>query len=244
MNLNLTRLVFKTHKWLAVGVGLISFLWFFSGIFMTIPPRLLNALGVTESSAKGPRNDYRGVKVSLADAIAAVDRKTEEALDVNRVEFRNIEGLLYYRISTREGVYLVSGQDAALLNIDAEVAQRLAVSKGLRSEHAGTTTLLRSHGGDYQWGPLPAWRIEASDASRTLYYVEVEGGEVRTTNRLGRVRTFLVGLHTLEFLNPYVSPRRIGLIMWVFSIVGTIMTVFGFWILWIQFQNWRQRKIA
>lgn len=209
---------------------------------MTIPQRLLNAVAGAGGSTQDQRDHYREVKVSLADAIDALDRGTGNPVDVNQVAFRGIEGQLYYRVSTRQGVYLVSGRDASVLTITEDVARRIAASKGADPKDIESATLLRAHDQDYLWGPLPAWRIEVADDRRTAYYVEVAGGEVRTTHRWGRVLAFLTGMHTLEFLNPYMSGGRIRLIMWVFSIVGTIMTLFGFWILWIQFQNWRSGR--
>ena len=169
---------------------------------MTIPPRLMKAVAGTGGSAQEPRNDYREVKVSLAEAIAALDRETGKPVDVSHVEFRSIEGLLYYRVATREGVYLVSGRDAALLTVTEDVARRIAASKGASPKDIERTTLVRAHDQDYLWGPLPAWRIEVADDRRTAYYVEVPGGEVRTTHRWGRVLGFLTGMHTLDFLSP------------------------------------------
>ena len=242
--MSLTRFVFKSHKWLAVATGAFAFLWFFSGVFMTTPPRLKSMLGGGGNSAAQQPLSYRDAKVAISEAITQVDRAAGQQVSVTNVEFRNIEGLLYYRIATPQNVYLVSGKDGSFLTIDAEAARRIVISKGVNPESIGAIRMLRTLDQEHTWGPLPAWRIEMNDAQKTLFYVEVFGGETYSTQRWGRILNFLTGLHTLDFLNPYVRRSRIRLLMWVFSTVGTIMVLFGFWILGIQFQNWRQQRLT
>lgn len=242
--MNLQKFVFKSHKWLAVGTGILSFLWFFSGIFMTIPERLLRVAADGGTPAEEQKSPFREMRLSPAEAIVKAEQAAGQPVVVSSVSFRQIEGRMHYLISARQGNFLVSSLDGSLLTITEALARRIVAAQGARPEDLGSATLLQSFYAEYTWGPLPVWRIAAHDPKKMIYYVEMDGGEVRSSSRLGRLRGFLTGLHSLEFLNPYLSRGRIRFIMWVFSIAGTTMTLFGFWILWIQFQNWRQRKPA
>lgn len=242
--MTLSRFVFKSHKWLAVPTGVITFLWFFSGILMTVPNRLLRAVAGPQPQvgrAQTGESPYRTLRISIPDAIAAVDRSGGHALNVRDVSMRSIEGQLYYRISTEEGVRLVNGNDGSLLTISGDVARRILVHGGIPAEQLGAVAFLKEYNLEYPYGPLPAWRVESHDAKATIYYVGVDG-ELRSSRRLGRIHEFLMGMHTLEFLSPWFRIGILRLIMWIFSILGTTMTLFGFWILWIQYKNWLERR--
>lgn len=240
--MNITKFVFKTHKWLAVSAGAMTVLWFFSGIFMTIPGPLLRAFAQDEKPPAETASPYRNLRVSVPGAIAAADGAAGRNVDVHDIAFRKIEDRLYYRVGTRQGVFLVSGDDATILRVTEDVAKRIVVHRGAGADELGSVTRLETYGVEYTFGPLPAWRIAASDAQRRIYYVEVNGGEVRFTTRVARLRGHIVGVHSLEFLNGWLSRGVIHLIMWVLAIVGTAMSVFGCWILWLQWRNWRQAR--
>jgi hypothetical protein len=243
--MNLTRVVFKSHKWLAVTAGSMTFLWFFSGIFLVLPNRLLHILS-SVGPAPAPKNreahDFRALRVSIPEAIAAVDRAAGRTVLVQGVEMRKIEGQVYYRLAADDATHLVNAQDGSLLEISEEVARRILVHEGIAAASLGSASRVETYGAEYTYGPLPAWRIESRDAHRTIYYVEVHGGTVRASHRLGRVREYLEGLHTLTFLRPWLSSGALRLVLWIFSIIGTVMTVFGFWILGMQYRNWRERR--
>jgi apolipoprotein N-acyltransferase len=65
-----------------------------------------------------------------------------------------------------------------------------------------------------------------------------ETGEVRSTNRLGRIRGFISGLHVFAYLAPWMSNRSIQVTMVIAAAAGVAMTLFGAAILWIQLKHW------
>lgn len=240
--MNVTKFVFKTHKWLAVSTAVLTFLWFFSAIFMTMPAFIERA--VAEPAVASENVDlYRDLQLSVPQAIAALEQNLGHAVRVNDVLFKKIQDKLYYRFGTNEGIHLVSGTDGSLLKITEDVARAIVVHRGARAEDLQPPQLLERYDGLYTHGEIPAWKFHDT-RTNTTYFVEVRNGDTRSMGRMSRIKAHLVGWHTLEFLNPYMSHNKIRFIMWVFTVAGNAMFVFGMWILWIQFKNWRARRRA
>lgn len=243
--MNVTKFVFKSHKWLAVATSVLTVFWFFSGIFMTMPAFLQQAMAESPAPAAGPPAEiYRDFRVTIPQAIALVDQNSGAAVHVNDVTIRQIGGQLYYRVATNQGSSLVSVLDGSFLKITEEVARQLAVHAGAQAETLGAATLMKRWDGLYTWGALPVWKIQASDAAGTIYYVNPDGGDVSSFGGMKKIKAHLVGMHSLEFLNPWMSKSNIRLLMWVFTVAGNVMIFFGLWILWIQYVNWRARRTA
>lgn len=241
--MSLNRFVFKSHKWLAVAAGLLTLIWFVSGIVMVLP---VSIFGAPEplSAAGPPGPGYKEIAVSIPQAIAAVEAGLGREVKVTGVEFRRIAGRLLYRVQTDgAGAHLVDALSGERYVIDEAVAREL-LRLADPAATGGELTLVREFDSDYRYGPLPAYRMTMSDAMRTNYYIGVETGEVRATNTGGRWRGFLAGMHTFDFLHGIASSRAVRLSLVGTSLVGTLMTLFGFWILWIQFVNWRARRRA
>lgn len=241
--MNLSRFVFKSHKWLAVAAGLLTLIWFVSGIVMVLPVSIFGAPG--QLSAAGPPGPaYKEIAVGIPQAIAAVEAGLGREVNVTSVEFRRIAGRLLYRVQTDgAGAHLVDAISAERYVIDETRAREL-LRLADPAAAGGAMTLVREFDSDYRYGPLPAYRLSLADAARTNYYVSVETGEVRATNTGGRWRGFLAGMHTFDFLRPWTNAVSHRLLLVVTSLVGTLMSLFGLWILWIQFVNWRARRRA
>lgn len=240
--MTLNRLVYKTHKWLAVGVGLFTLLWFASGIVMVLPRNLIGSAG-PERAGSGAPPDYKGVSISVPQAISAAEAAAGGSVVTTDVNLRRIEGRLYYQISTaKSGSHLIDAVSGARLEITEEYAKQMAVrligGRGTVEESG----LVRKVGAEYRFGPVPVYRFAFGDAARTAVYVSPVTGEVLTSNRTGRLSGFIAGTHTFEFFRPLMGQRWIKLGLVFFSFVGLVMSVFGTWILWIQFQNWRARR--
>lgn len=241
--MSLSRFVFKSHKWLAVAAGLLTLMWFVSGIVMVLPVSIFGAPGpLNTTGPAGP--GYQEIAVGIPQAIATVEKDLGQEIKVTGIEFRRIAGRLLYRLLTESGgshlVDAVSGERYVIDEAEARELLRLADP----AIAGGEMTLVRAFDSDYRYGPLPAYRLALQDARGTAYYIATETGEARATNREGRWRGFIAGMHTFDFLYGVASPRAIRLSLALTSVVGTVMTLFGFWILWIQFVNWRARRRA
>jgi uncharacterized iron-regulated membrane protein len=236
------RFVYKTHKWLAVGVGLFTAVWFASGIVMILPKDLLGKLRTAPVAAPAVP-DFKAMTVSVSQAIAAAEAAAGANMVISQVELRPIEGRLYYQISTaKSGTHLIDAVSGARLDITEEYAKQMAtrlVGEGAAIQESET---VRKHDRGYAFGPLPVFRFVFADAASTIVYVSPKTGEMTASDRKGRLRGFIGGTHTFEFLRPEMTDRGRRIVLIVFSFVGLVMSLFGSWILWIQFQNWRARR--
>jgi len=239
--MTLNRFVFKTHKWLAVGVGLFTFVWFASGIVMVMPGSILGG-GAAPVPAPG-RPDFKAMTVSVAQAVAAAEAAAGANMVISQLELRPIEGRLYYQISTaKSGMHLIDAVSGARLDITEEYAKQMASRLVGGSAAIQESETLRKYDIEYAYGPLPVFRFVFADPAATIVYVSAKTGELRASNRKGRIRAFIGGTHTFDFLQPSLENRGKRIVLIVFSFVGLVMSLFGSWILWIQFQNWRARR--
>jgi hypothetical protein len=238
--MTLNRFVFKTHKWLAVGAGLFTLVWFASGIVMVMPGSILGGGGAPVPTPGRP--DFKAMTVSVAQAITAAEAAAGANLVMTNVELRNIEGRVYYQISTaKSGTHLIDAVSGARLDITEEYAKQMAARLLRGRGQARETRLWRQYNSEYAYGPLPAVRVVFDDPAATIVYVDTNTGEMNSSNRKGRIRAFISGTHTFGFLEPVVAGRGRRIVLIIFSFVGMVMSMFGSWILWIQFQNWRAR---
>jgi hypothetical protein len=241
--MSLSQFVFKSHKWLAVAAGLLTLIWFVSGIVMVLPVSIFGA--PRPLFIEGPPGPgYKEIAVSIPQAIAAVESGLGHEVKVTDIAFSRIAGRLLYRVQTAgAGTHFVDAVSGERYVIDETVAREL-LRLADPAAAGGELTLVREFESDYRYGPLPAYRMSMADAMRTNYYIGVETGEVRATNTGGRWRGFLAGMHTLDFMRPWTNSLTHRLLLVVTSAVGTLMSLFGLWILWIQFVNWRARRRA
>jgi hypothetical protein len=240
--MTLNRFIYKTHKWLAVGVGLLTLVWFASGIVMVLPKNLLGGARTAPMAAPAVP-DFRAMAVSVPQAIAAAEAAAGANMVITDVELRSIEGRHYFLISTaKAGQHLIDAVSGARLDITEEYAKQMAlrlVGEGAAIQESET---LRKYSRAYSYGPLPAFRFAFADDASTVVFVSPKTGEIISSDSKGRLRGFIAGMHTFDFLEPALDSRGRRSVLVVFSFVGLVMSVFGTWILWIQFQNWRARR--
>src|SRR5712692_838396 len=149
------RFVFKTHKWLAVGLGLFTFFWFLSGIVMVLPLlRDTQSRGVAQQGEAPARDSqpYRQVAVSVPQAIAAAEAAADRPLSVNSVSFRALPGRLAYQIETDgAGVFLINSVDGARIVITPELAGQIAAHALRQTAAWRAPVLLREHTSEYKF---------------------------------------------------------------------------------------------
>jgi uncharacterized iron-regulated membrane protein len=240
--MTLNRFVYKTHKWLAVSVVFFSFLWFGSGVVMMMPQNLLGRPKANPAGASAAP-DFTQMAITVPQAIAAAETAAGRSTVATSVDVLSIEGRLYYQIAlTKSGTHLIDAVSGARLDITEEYAKQMAARLIGGRGKPGESGTVQTHNSEYSYGPLPVYRIVFDDAPATVVYVSPSTGEMRASDRRGRIREFITGTHTFVFLRPLVTPRGAKVMLILFSFVGLVMTVFGSWILWIQFQNWRARR--
>ncbi len=238
--MTLQRLVFKTHKWLAVSAGIFTLLWFGSGVVMVLPR---GVLGASRTAAKSAAPDYKGITITVPQAIAAAEAAASASVVTTGVDLREIEGRLFYMVSTaKSGTHLIDAVSGTRLEITEDYAKQMAVRMAGGNIQPREMTLVRRNEGEYMTGTLPAYRFDFDDAAATVVYVSKNTGEMSANDRKGRLRGFITGAHTFEFLRAPLGGRIVRAMLILFSFAGLCMSVFGGWILLIQFQNWRARR--
>lgn len=236
------RFIYKTHKWLAVGVGLFTLLWFASGIVMVLPKNL------TGNAGAGPAGnfaapDFKGMAISAPQAIAAAEAAAGGNMVTTNVDLRTIEGRLYYQISTaKSGTHLIDAVSGTRLEITEEYAKQMALRLIGERGPLEESGVVRNVGIEYSFGPVPVFRFAFADPAATIVYISPVTGEMLASNRKGRLRALIVGTHTFEFFRPVLGRRGIKALLVFFSFAGLVMSCLGSWILWIQLQNWRARR--
>jgi hypothetical protein len=242
-SVNWNRFVYKSHKWLAVAAVLLTFVWFSSGVVMVLPSPLFSSAGKPVPSFGEPAASMRDAVVRPVDAIAAVDQVAGKTVQVRSVSFRALPGRIAYVVATTDaGTHLVDAVSCQPVIVNEELARQIAAELLPAGAQVREASILKGRSHEYSFGPVPAYRFVADDTARTIVYVGVQTGEARSTDRAGRIRAFLAGAHSLEFLHPYLQRRFVANLMLLLGSVGTLMTLFGAWILWLQFLNWRRAR--
>ncbi len=238
--MTLNRLVFKTHKWLAVGVGFFTLLWFGSGVVMMLPKGIVSGRANDPLPIAAP--DFKGIRVTVPQAVEAAEAAAGRKFTTESVDLRVIEGRLYYQVtSAKPDWYLIDAVSGARLEITAEYAKQMA-SRAMGGRPVKDMVFWPFYTSEYTYGPRPVYRVAFDDPAKTVVYLHPYSGELRTSNRLGRIRLFIMGTHTFDFLRDVVSSYWIKFLLALFSFVGLCMSLFGGWILLIQFLNWRARR--
>ncbi len=240
--MTLNRFVYKTHKWLAVGVSLFTLAWFVSGIVMVMPQNLLGKLPSVAVEAPAVP-DFKAMAVSIPQAIAAAEAAAGANLVITDVDLRPIEGRQYFLISTaKAGMHLIDAASGMRLEITEAYAKQMALRLVGGGAAIRESETVEKYSFAYASGPLPVFRFVFADAATTEVYVNPKTGEMSWSDRKGRIKAFINGTHSFNFLRPVVADRGTRIALIFFSFVGLAMSLFGSWILWIQFQNWRARR--
>lgn len=242
--MTLQRFVFKTHKWLAAGVGLFTFLWFLSGIVMVTPLARSGGRPAAAGGAAGtPQRDaesFRQIAVNVPQAIAAAEIAAGHPLAIQHVWLRTLAGKLIYEIGDASGgAFLIDAMNATRLMVNEDLARQIAASAHGAPVEWSSIALVREHSSEYKNGPLPAFRFAANDSKASLYFILPETGEItNSSTRAGRLRTMIVQMHMFGFLQPEMQPRTVAKVLTFFGAVGLLMSLFGGGILALQLRNW------
>lgn len=241
VSVNWKSFLYKWHKWFAVAAGLFTLVWFGSAVVMMLPSPLFGSKIAPRAQAEAL--DFRQAKVTVPEAIAALETASGQPARITGVSLRRFRGRLLYSLSTPgEKSYFIDAISGEPFVITEQVAREIALSAVGSSVSLGNASKIDKFDGEYAWGPLPVYRFEVEDSAGTIAYVGIQTGEVRSTNRLGRIRAFLADAHTLQFLRPMLPGWSMRLTLLVFSGMGVGMTLLGLGILWLQLRGWWQNR--
>lgn len=193
----MNRRLYALHRFLSALALFQLLAWTVSGLFFAL---------VSISRVRGagvPRAHQRNLPADL--------RVQDPAEIVRRLQSLGIEVVSLELRATSAGIYYVARSSERAVRLDGRTGSRAPVSQTeaeetARRDQPGHPLVVASElitdqaGVEYRGRPLPAWRVELEDDSRTVVYVDASTGDVTARrNSLWRVYDFLWSLHIMDY---------------------------------------------
>lgn len=199
-----SRFIYKTHKWLAVALAIMTLGWFVSGVIMVLPsslrtwsPDLYRYRAGNSASAP----DYDAARVSAPAAVDAVRARSRNPLVINGMRLVRLPGRLAWEIDTPGPTFLVDATTGEPFSVDEDMARRVALEALGPNARLGTITTLQAPTDEYR-GRLPAYKVEVDDGKGTRLFISAPPVEARHTDSLTRVLVWIVAWHGFDGLRP------------------------------------------
>ncbi|MDX2121134.1 MAG: PepSY domain-containing protein [Gemmatimonadota bacterium] len=215
------RLIFKVHKWVGIGIGVILLMWIVTGILI--------AGGDTPKGTGEAPPDFSRATVAPAAALALATSGDSALTGVRAVEFERLGPHFIYRVRGKGRTVLVDAERGVRFLVDEALARRLAAETvpgaGIRSAE-----LIRSYDRGYGNGSLPVWRVTLDDAAGTLVHLSQRDGVLGTSTSSKRMHLTMHNLHTFATLKVLGLPR--GPIRWLLvlaSVVSLVAVLTGYY---------------
>jgi hypothetical protein len=137
---------------------------------------------------------------------------------------------LVYEIHLTNGAsHLINAMSGELFSITPELAQRFVLNTYSKEGRVRKVETVERHGYAYQWGALPAYRVVLDRDSSVDFFVTVNDGAVRRSDRWNRMRGAVGSLHTFEPLKLFT--RRDGVrkaLLVLTGIIGIAAAITGY----------------
>lgn len=230
----------KLHEWIGFSIGAIFVVWLVSGVVMMLPYG-------DRAAYEGPYGpiDFTAAVVTPEEAVRIATGETEaEALaPIRDLRFGRIEDRLVYKVALEgAGLRMVDARSGEIIEVDEARAERLARQEFDSEAAIVDLRLVDDRDPWYQYGPLPAWRVDFDDARRSISYVAVSDGSVRRSDRITRLKSAIVGTHSFDTLSV------VGLLglklpaLFVASLLGLFSVVTGYYISVTMFARKRRAR--
>ena len=174
--------------------------------------------------------DFRNIVLSPAQAVENLERVLGRTIDVSRVNLRQIRDTVVYEVHLRGGgAHLLNATSGQLFTIDRESAARYVLDMYPTEGRVVKSAPVEKYDYDYQWGALPAYRIVLDSDPSVDFFVTLNDGVVRRSDRWNRALGALASLHTLEPLKLFTRREEIrrGLML-AAGLLGLAATVTGY----------------
>lgn len=219
------RLIFKIHKWVGIGIGLVLVMWIVTGVM---------AAGGEAAQARGRRGsgpDFARATLPPARAVQAAIAVDSGIAPITQMTVERLGAKIVYRLTGAGGaVMLLDAGDGSRVVVDEAVAREVVLLDSPRAT-IGAATLIERHDGVYQGGALPVWRIQLGDEVGTVVHVSVATGVLSRIDRRGQLHRTVMGLHTFGSLRRFIpNPRVVHYIFVVASIVALGSVVTGYYL--------------
>lgn len=232
------RLIFKIHKWVGIGIGLVLVMWIITGIM---------AVGGDAARGGGHRGtgpDFSRATLPPALAVRAAVAADSGIAPITQVTVERLGAKIVYRLTGARGaVMLLDAGDGGRVVVDEAVAREVVLLDSPKAT-IGAPTLIERHDGVYQGGALPVWRIGLGDEAGTVVHVNVATGVLSRIDRKAQLHRTVMGLHTFGSLRRFIpSARVVYYIFIVVSIISLVSVVTGYYLsLPKEWRVWERRS--
>jgi hypothetical protein len=226
----------RTHKWLALIIGIQLLLWFASGFVMSLLPieRVRGEHLVDLRRAEALKDD--AALVPPASIAAQFDQP------VRSLTFRPLLGRPVAEVEFADGSKVLrDAVSGSALTIGASLAESIARAAYVGPGKPVSVTRIRAESTEYR-GSLPAWRVDFADPDSTRVFVAQDTGRISAV-RTGtwRIYDFLWGLHIMDWKNheDFNTPWLIG-----FAVAALALFSAGLMLLFMRWPLRRRRRRA
>ena len=181
------------HKWIGLVIGLQFLLWTLSGSMM--------ALLDMDQVAGGERRYPPQVQIVAADGWQVV-RQQLGSSPITGVTLRPLLDRQLYEVQTPDGVELFDAASGAAVEVDGQLARRVAMAA-----HPGSAPVKRVESLDklplaVREHELPIWRVDFVDEQNSSYYVSgATGALLERRNDTWRLWDFFWMLHNMDYVD-------------------------------------------
>ncbi|MDH3351851.1 MAG: hypothetical protein OEM51_09900 [Gammaproteobacteria bacterium] len=226
----------KTHKWIALLLGIQLFLWSLSGFYM---------VAVHLDTIHGDmlvKNMAQGV-VSYTDVAVPLERVAELYPDSRIITLSAMMERPVYRIEGTETRLVDANTGQQISPLGKDLATQIATYHYAEDGEVSRVVLLeKDPPTELQARALPLWRVDFDDVWNSSFYIDPNSG-LFTTRRhsLWRIFDFMWMLHIMDY------DERADInntVLRLFSIFGTLLGLSGVWLLFYSFNRRRDDGLA
>lgn len=228
IDMGLSFWIRRSHKWIALVIGVQALLWMASGVYMTVVPisiihgdHLTHATG--EPLAASARRIDAGQLMLLFPGISSFRLKSLLGREVFEIE----------RGGKLELVEALDGKPIGLLD---ETAARALASESYHGDDAIVKVeLLAEPPGEVGKRQAPIWAVHYGNFGKTTLYFSPHSGELLARrHELWRWFDFLFMLHIMDYDERSDVNNTL---LRVASIVGLLFALSGLWLLLFSFRR-------
>lgn len=222
----------RSHKWIALVLGVQAMLWMLSGLYMTaISIDVIHGDHLVEADVQ-----------PLSPAASLIDPATMSAQfpGMTRFGLKRFMGREVYEVHAPDLVALVDAHSGVRLSpLNEATARRLAASLYRGNAPIQAAQWLTKAPREVSNRPVPLWRVSFADNSGTALYLSPHTGELLAKRHdLWRWFDLLWMLHIMDY------QERSDVNNTLLRVAGSIGLVFSLTGVWLLFYSFCKRKTA
>lgn len=228
-------IVRRTHKWLALFVGIQVVLWTLSGFYMVVVHiDTIHGDDLVRSAAPAPVD--MAALVSPASVVASHP-------DAQEVRLQRLDGAPVWRVQSTAGAYLVDARSGLPVQPLSEAAiRRIARQTFTGDAPIVSARLLTRVPFEVKTRKPPLWQVEFAGWNRPTLYISPTTGELLSRRHLlWRIFDFAWMLHIMDYDDrSNVNNPLLRVATWS----AVAMALSGAWLLLWSFPRKKRRKAA